>query len=313
MKIGIGINAKTIQETIALAERAEQLGYHAAWMTTGGGGDPMPALAAAATKTSRIHLGTSVIQSYPRHPAVLAQEAWVLHQLAPGRFRLGIGPSHKPLMDSLGLPFVAPLAHLEEYVAILREGFAKGKVDFRGKHVSATVNFPGTASFPLMIGALRRQAFELAGRISDGAITWLCPAPFVKTVGIPSMRRGAEAAGRPVPPLIAHAAVCVTDGTDEMREALRAAVRTQVMNIRLPYYQNMLKDAGYPEALEGRWSDRLIDEVIVWGSAERVARRLREFVDAGAAELLLKPLSLAGDPAGSVERTLSELAPLNRR
>lgn len=306
MKIGISINAKTVQETIALAERVEQLGFHAAWMTTGGGGDPMPALAACAMKTSRIQLGTSVIQSYPRHPAVLAQEAWVLHQLAPGRFRLGIGPSHKPMMELLGLPFVAPLAHLEEYVAILREGFAKGKVDYRGKHVSATVNFPGTADFPLMIGALRRQAFELAGRISDGAITWLCPAPFVKSVGVPGVRRGAEAAGRAVPPLIAHAAVCVTEDAD----ALRTAVRAQIMNIRLPYYQTMLKDAGYPEALEGKWSDRLIDEVILWGSADKVASRLREFTDAGAAELLLKPLALANDPAGSVDRTLAAIANL---
>lgn len=308
MKIGISINAKTIQETIALAERAEQLGFHAAWMTTGGGGDPMPALAAVAMKTSRIQLGTSVIQSYPRHPAVLAQEAWVLDQLAPGRFRLGIGPSHKPMMELLGLPFVAPLAHLEEYLSVLREGFAKGKVDFRGKHVSATVNFPGTANFPLMIGALRRQAFELAGRISDGAITWLCPAPFVKAVGVPGVRRGAEAAGRAVPPLIAHAAVCVSDDA----QALRAAVRATIMNIRLPFYQQMLNDAGLPEALEGKWSDRLIDEVILWGSADRVARRLEEMAATGAAELLLRPIALAADPAGSFDRTLQAIAPLAR-
>jgi F420-dependent oxidoreductase-like protein len=309
MKIGIGINSRGVMETIALAQRVEQLGFHAAWMTSGGGGDPMPSLAAIAMKTSRIALGTSVVQTYPRHPLILAGEAYVLAQLAPGRFRLGVGPSHRPLMESLGLPFVAPLAHLEEYVRVLRSLFETGKVDFKGEHLRATSALPGPVEVPVMIGALRKNAFELSGRLCDGAITWLCPAPFVREVAIPEIRRAAEQAGRRAPPLIAHAAVCVTQDA----VALRAAVRATIMNIRLPFYQHMLRDAGFPEAMEGKWSDRLIDAVIVWGDAEKVARRLEEFTAAGAAELLVRPIPLADDPDGSIDRTLQAIAPLSTR
>ena len=311
MKIGIGINAKGVHEAIALAQRVEQLGFHAAWMTSGGGGDPMPQLAAIALKTERMALGTSIVQTFPRHPLILAQEAYVLAQLAPGRFRLGIGPSHRPMMEALGFSFSAPLAHLEEYVTILRALFETGKADFKGRHLSAAASLPGPVEMPVMIGALRANAFEFAGRLTDGAITWLCPAAFIRDVALPAMRRGAEGARRPVPPLIAHAPVCVTGDA----QALRAAVRETIMNIRLPFYQHMLRDAGFPEAMEGKWSDRLIDECVIWGDAAKVARRLEALAATGAAELLLRPIALerdpsplAGDPEGSVEQTLSAIA-----
>ena len=105
MKIGVALNQPGVRDTIALAERVESLGYHGAWLTSGGGVDSIPMLAAIAQRTSRVRLGTSVVQALPRHPVVLAQEGHVIAQLAPGRLRLGIGPSHRPLMESFGLPF----------------------------------------------------------------------------------------------------------------------------------------------------------------------------------------------------------------
>jgi F420-dependent oxidoreductase-like protein len=305
MKIGIVVNQPTgIKDTVALAKRVEDLGYHALWLTSGGGGDPIPMLAVLAQQTSRVLFGTSIVQTLPRHPVIMAQEAHVIAQLAPGRLRLGIGPSHKPLMEAYGLPFDHPLGRLEEYVRILQALFTKGEVKFAGRFYTATAALPSPITVPVMIGALRRNAFELAGRVSDGAITWLCPAPFVRGTGAPALRAAAQAAGRAAPPLIAHAAVCVSDNAEQVR----ATVRATIGNIRLPYYQQMLVDAGYPEAVNGQWTDKLVDEVILWGDAARVKERLAEMSAAGADEILIKVVQTGG--LDGLEPTLKAIAPL---
>ena len=91
------------------------------------------------------------------------------------------------------------------------------------------------------------------------------------------MQAGAQRAGRETPPLIAHAPVCVHDNADEVR----AAVRAQVMNPRLPFYQRMLVDAGYLEATEGTWSDGMIDGAVIWGDEEKCAEGVQRLFDAG--------------------------------
>ena len=95
-----------------------------------------------------------------------------------------------------------------------------------------------------MASALRKGSFELCGEEADGAISWICPFTYLRDVALPAMEAGASRAGRETPPLIAHAPVCVHDNPEEVR----AAVREQMMNPRLPYYQRMLVAAGYPEA-----------------------------------------------------------------
>ena len=158
-------------------------------------------------------------------------------QLAPGQFRLGVGPSHRPTIEAMGINFNAPLGHLKESLQILIE---------------------------IMGLALRKGSFELCGAESNGAISWICPFDYLRDVALPAMQEGAKRAGRETPPLIAHAPVCVHDNADEVRTAVRA----QVMNPRLPFYQRMLVDAGYPEATEGTWSDGMIDGAVIWGDEE---------------------------------------------
>jgi F420-dependent oxidoreductase-like protein len=292
---------------LANIEHVEQLGIPAAWLTTGGTGlDALTLFAAAAVRTSQIRLGTSIIPTFPRHPLVAVQQVQVLAQLAPGRFRLGLGPSHRPTMEStFGFDFRAPLGHLREYVQIVKTLLHSGSVDFDGKYYHAHGQIRSPVDVPVMASALQRRSFEFCGEATDGAISWVCPGVYLRDVALPAMRAGAEKAGRPVPPLVAHAPICVHDKPDE----IRAAAQQQLANyVRLPFYLRMFEAAGFPEAAAGSWSDAMIEAVVLAGEESRVADRLHGMFALGATEVLVSPLMAGSDRAASVERTLRLVA-----
>ena len=305
--IGVVVSAPDSPGILAGIEHAEQLGIPAAWLTTGGVGlDALTLYAAAAVRTGRIRLGTSITPTFPRHPLVVAQQVQVLAQLAPGRFRLGLGPSHRPSVEAMyGFDFRAPLGHLREYIQIVKTILRSGSVDFDGRYYHAHAQIRTPVDVPVMASALQHKSFELCGAEADGAISWLCPGVYLRDVALPAMRAGAEKAGRPVPPLMAHAPVCVHDKPDEVREAARQQLATYV---RLPFYVQMLIAAGFPEASTGTWSDAMIDTVVMSGEESRVAERLQALFSFGATEILVSPLAAGSDRAASLERTLRLVA-----
>ena len=306
-RIGIVVNRVTgVVPVLEAAEQIEALGFGAAWLTNGGPEDCMPLLAAIAMHSHDLNLGTSVVQTYPRHLVVLAAEANVIDQLAPGRFRLGIGPSHEVVMAALGIRHVAPFDHLREYLLVVRALSSGEPVDFEGDHYQVHSSMNRAFAVPVMIGALQVKTFELAGQHADGAITWLCPARYLATVALPALQRGAEAASRPRPPLVAHVAACVHDDAAEVHEA----VRRGIPNIRFPAYQRMLVRAGLDEARRGEWTDTLIDQVIAWGPAEKVADRIREMFELGADEVLVRPVGAGPHSEEVTHHTINSLAAL---
>ena len=305
--IGVVISAPDSAGVLAGIEQAEQLGIPAAWLTTGGVGlDALTLFAAAAVRTSRIRLGTSITPTFPRHPLVVVQQVQVLAQLAPGRFRLGLGPSHRPIMEgTFGLDFHAPLGHLREYVQIVKTLLHRGSIDFDGRYYRAHGQIRAPLEVPVMASALQRKSFEFCGAEADGAISWVCPAAYLRDVALPAMQTAAAQAGRPVPPLLAHAPVCVHDNAEEVR----AAARQQLANyVRLPFYIRMLTAAGFPEAAQGAWSDAMIEAVVLSGKESQVAERLQALLDLGATEILVTPVAAGGDQQASVARTLRLVA-----
>ncbi len=305
--IGVVVSGTTSEQVLGRIERSEQAGIPAVWMTTGGARmDSLTTFAAAAGRTQQIRFGTSIVPTFPRHPLVMVQQVQVIAQLAPGRFRLGIGPSHRPTMRAMGVNFRSPLGHLREYLQILKALLKQGKVDFDGTHYQAHETIPEPVDVPVMASALQRGSFELCGAEADGAISWVCPGTYLRDVALPAMREGAAQAGRPVPPLIAHAPVCVHDSRDEVR----AAVREQIASPRQPFYQRMFAAAGFPEASQGTWSDAMIDAVVLSGDESQVAGRLQELFFFGASEVLVSPIGAGEDQAESIHRTTRLLAQL---
>jgi probable F420-dependent oxidoreductase len=310
-RVGVVVNRVTgVDEVLAAASHAEALGFGAAWLTNGGPEDCLTLLAAIATRTTGLRLGTSVVQTYPRHPVVLAAEANVIDQLAPGRLRLGIGPSHDVVMAAMGIERVAPFEHLREYLQVVQELCSGRPVNFTGDHYRVASSLNRRVDVPVMVGALQPKTFELAGQAAGGAITWLCPARYLADVGLPAMERGAQRGERSRPPLVAHLAVCVHQDAREVR----AAVRDGIPNIRFPSYQRMLVRAGLDEAAGGVWTDTLIDEVIAWGPALKVAGRIRQLLETGADEVLIRPIGAGTAPEEVIRRTVESVAAeLSRR
>jgi F420-dependent oxidoreductase-like protein len=278
-----GTNAAAAIETIVAAEAA---GVRQIWMVQSPfWPDALTTFAAAATKTSTIRLGTSIVPTYPRHPLVLAQQAFALYDIAPGRLRLGIGPSHRFIIeDTYGLPQRRPLAHLREYVEVLRAALWEGKVDHHGHYYNVVVMLPRTSQIPVLISTLRKKAFQLAGEIADGALSWVCPVPYLLRTGIPALRTSAAAVGRSAPPLVAHVPVALNE---DRHSVLVAGHRLLDMTAKLPFYANMFSDAGFPLTSDQMVPDALVDSLVIAGNEATVAARFTELLTAGLDELMV--------------------------
>lgn len=302
-RVGLVVAGPDAAATVAAIVAAEAAGVRQVWMTQITSADTLTLYAAAAAQTKSIRLGTAIVPTYPRHPLALALQALTLGDLAPGRLRLGIGPSHRPTIEGMyGLTMTAPLEHLREYVSVLRAALWEGKVDHQGRFYAVKGGLPRTARTPILISALRQGAFRLAGEISDGAISWMCPVPYLLKSALPALRAGAEQSGRPAPPVVAHVPVALA----EDREAVLAAARRRVSVYgRLPFYAHMFADAGFPVAPDGTMSDALLDTLVVFGDEATVAARLKELLAEGLDELLLMPVVVTD--ANSEQARLAKL------
>lgn len=307
LRAGLVIRRPDPTSTIDAIAQAEERGISAVWSTVGGTApDAVTMFAAAAMRTTRIGLGTAIVPTYPRHPVALATQALTLANLAPGRFRLGIGPSHRPTIEGVfGIPMGRPLDHLREYLTVLRGLLWEGSADVAGTYYTIHATLPPGVTpprIPLPISALRANAFRLAGEIADGAISWVCPVPYLIETALPALRAGAASANRPAPPLIGHVPVAMH--TD--RTAVRAAARTQLATYgRLPFYTHMFADAGFPVGPDGALSNALLDELVVAGDARTVRARLEAIQAAGVDELLI--LMIPIDDAAAEEAELAAL------
>lgn len=302
----VGFNVRRVRptEAIDVIRLAEEAGVETIWMTMGATGvDTLTLYAAAAVQTERVKLGTAIVPAFTRHPLSLATQALALDGIAPGRVRLGIGTSHGPsFAKPYGLSLDRPVDRLREYVQVARPAIQEGRVTFSGDFYQVDATLPYSANMPLLVSALRQNAWELAGEHSDGGISWLCPVDFLLQEALPAMRLGAERAGRETPPLIAHVPVALmTDPAD-----VRAAMRSQMGGYpRLPFYARMFEASGYPVGPNGEYSDELLDHLVVSGSDEAIVDRLTELLAQGLDELLV--MLVHGDDQQAEEQRLMQI------
>ncbi len=290
MNIGIfgGIAATgTIDEIVADVRTAEEQGFPSYWVPQIFGYDALTLLAVVGRETTSIELGTSVVPTYPRHPAMLAAQALTTQQAASGRFTLGIGLSHQPVIEHMfGMSFEKPVRHLREYLDILMP-LVNGDgapVSASGETLSANLalDVPGQQPVPVMVAALGPQMLKLAGARTAGTITWMTGPRTIEEHTKPHLDKAAADAGNPDPRIACGLPVCVTSEVDAARER---AAKVYAIYGQLPSYRAMLDREG----AEGP------ADVAIIGDEASVAARIEGLADAGVTDFAASEFGSTSD------------------
>ncbi len=295
MELGIFGSSRNIDDLKKQVKEANNLGYSTFWTPQIFNLDALTALAVIAESVEDIRLGTSVIPTYPRHPMMLAQQALTVNQVSNGRLDLGIGLSHKPVVEGMwGISFDAPVGHMSDYLQILMALLHDGTISYGGKHLTSRggIDVPADAP-PVLVAALGPQMLKLVGRVADGTVTWMTGPETIRNHISPVINAAAEEAGRPVPQVIAAVPVCITSDSDMAEEY---AKRDFGFYGDLPSYRAMLEREG----LANSW------DIALSGSFEQVADGLQKYADSGGTQVV----AAVYGPDEAREQTVSELAKL---
>ncbi|MFY9891347.1 MAG: LLM class F420-dependent oxidoreductase [Streptosporangiaceae bacterium] len=305
MRIGTSVAEPTGPD--ALVQLADQLraaaddGFASAWMSNIFGLEALISLAVAGSQVPGIELGTAVIPTYPRHPAVLAQQALTTDLALGGRLALGIGLSHQiVIQDMYGYSFERPARHMREYLAVLAPLLAGEPVSFDGETLQAKIGLSVPRSghkVPLLIAALAPQMLRLAGSQADGTVLWMTGPATVRDYIVPSITRAAADAGRPAPRVVCVLPVCVTDDAEQARVN---AGKAFAIYGQLPSYRAMLDREG--AAGPG--------DVAIVGDEDAVAAQIRTLGDAGVTDFVAGEYARGADGPRTralLRRLISEL------
>jgi F420-dependent oxidoreductase-like protein len=302
VRIGLTGGGSSVDKVVAQAARAEADGFTSLWYASVVTGDPLVAIAVAGRETAQIELGTAVLQTYPCHPLLQANRAAsVVDAMGRAGFTLGIGPSHRPLVEGVyGYAYDHPGRSTEEYVQILTGVLAGGPVDVDGKDWtahSAGRATPPAHPVPVLVSALGPRLLRLAGAVADGTVLWMAPHRAIADHVVPTITSAASEAGRPSPRIVAGLPVAVHDDEAEARSA---AVTYSTAYAGMANYQRILDIGGKSSPA---------DAAIV-GNEASVRAQLQSLLDAGATDIWAATFPVGDDPTSSLRRTRDLLAEL---
>ena len=297
-----GISAVDTGEAQALSKLTDQVrraaddGFASVWLANIFGLEALTALAVAGSQVPGIELGTAVVPTYPRHPAVLAQQALTTAlAVGPGRLALGIGLSHKVVIEDMyGYSFDRPARHMREYLSVLRPLLDGTPAHVDGSTLSAHIGLsaPRTGRVPVLLAAMAPRMLALAGEQTDGTVLWMTGPATVRDYVVPAITAAASAA-RPSPRVVCSLPVCVTSDPAAVRAT---ADKELVIYGQLPSYRAMLDKEG--AAGPG--------DVVVVGDEDAVAAQIQALAEAGVTDFVAVEIGRGQDR----ERTRSLLKTL---
>ncbi len=275
-------------EGAPFCRRLERMGYNVIWSPEAWGREPFAHGGYVLANTDKLIYATGIANVWVRDPMTMAVAANTLAELAPGRFILGIGVSHRSLVEDLrGHRYVKPFSYLTEYIPRMKSAMYKA--------------VPPRIPAPLVIAALHPKSLNLAAREAHGTHTYLC---------LPEHTRRARELMGP------DKWVCASVIAILERDAAKARARARE---HLSFYANqenyrrILMAQGFAESdFENGCSDRLIDTVVAWGGEDRIRERIDAQLAAGANHVCLMPLR-SDNVALPDERILEALAPRQER
>jgi probable F420-dependent oxidoreductase len=278
------MDAMPAPESAAFSRRVERMGYKVVWSPEAWGREPFAHGGYLLANTDSLIYATGIANVWVRDPMTMAAAARTLAELVPDRFILGIGVSHRSLVEDLrGHEYTKPFSYLSEYIPRMKSALYKAVAP--------------KAEPPLVIAALHPKSLGLAAREAQGTQTYMCLPPHT------SKARALMGPDRWVCPSV----VVILE-----RDAAKARARARE---HLSFYANqdnyrrILIAQGFADAdFENGCSDRLIDAVVAWGSEEKIRDRIDAHLAAGASHVCLMPLRCDGSPLPD-ERALEAFAP----
>jgi 5,10-methylenetetrahydromethanopterin reductase len=305
MRIAMGVGGEVTgtpmspQEIVNDVVRAEADGFGSAWSAHFSRGvDALDILAVAGVRTSRIELGVGIVPTYPRHPLALAQQVATTQAFSGGRLTLGVGVSHRPVIEDLhGLRYTRPAAHMRDYLSVLVPLLRVGSVRHRGEFYQVDGGFvvPGTSPVPVLVGALSPLMVQAAGELADGVVTWLAGPRSLGEQIVPQLI--AAARGRPAPRVVGGGALPLAVCADASL-ARRAADEIFARYAGLDNYHRLLVREGVSS----------LGAVAIVGTEADIEKQIGRLSDVGVTELWPIVFPVGDDAAGSRQQTRALLA-----
>ncbi|GAA5020764.1 LLM class F420-dependent oxidoreductase [Streptomyces siamensis] len=292
MTVGVALNASgaenQVDASVRLAEEAAAAGLRSAWFGQTFGADSPQLAAVVGREVPGLHVGTSAIPVFGRHPLVVSSQAQTAQAATHGRYHLGLALGTKLLTEGgFGLPFERPVARLREFLIALRQLTRTGTADFHGELLTASTpisaRVPGAESgVPLLVAAMGPQALRASGELADGILPYLAGPRALENHIVPALTAAAQAAGRPAPRIVALMHGVVTDDVDSVREK---ATEQLAFYEQIPSYARVIELSG----------GRRASDVAVIGDEKTVADEVRRYRDAGATEVVFSGSEIAGE------------------
>ena len=340
MRLGVNVGyvaGPDTAERVETAVEAEQLGYDVAWAAEAYGSDAVTMVSWIGARTSRMHIGTAIMQIPARTPAMTAMTAATLDNLSDGRFRLGLGVSGPQVSEGWhGVRFAQPLGRTREYVDIVRTALRRETVSYDGDHYTLPLPdgagkalkimiHPRRPDVPLYLASVGPKNLELTGEVADG---WLAIffAPEHADVSLDPLRVGLERSGRELGDFDVSPTVPVVVGDD--LEACAAPLRAYTalyvggMGTRKQnFYNSLARRMGFDDAaqrIQDLYLDKqhreaaaavpfdLIDQTALIGPRERIAERLHAYAEAGVRTLNVSTFGATHQERASTLRTVVE-------
>ena len=265
MKLGVHIGywglGLSSQDQLEIVQEAEKLGYDSVWTAEAYGSDAATVLAWLAGQTSKIRLGSGILQMPGRSPAMTAMTAATIDQLSGGRMILGIGSSGPQVAEGWhGQRFAKQLQRTREYVAVVRKALARERLEFHGETLELPLpDGPGKAlkltiapvqeRIPVYLAAIGPKNTALAGEIADGWIPTLFSPEHVSELR-PLLQEGADRVGRSLDgfDIAPTVNVFVTDDLPAARDAMRPFIALYVGGMgsrKQNFYNNLVCRYGF--------------------------------------------------------------------
>jgi len=309
-------DAHSLQDGIKIAQYAESKGFEAVWQAESRlVRDAIVPMAAFAATTSKLKVGSGVINNWTRNIGLLAATFLTLDDLAPDRIICGIGAWWDPLAKNVGIERRKPLQAMRETVEVMRRLLRMENVTFHGEfhHVTGIEldvvhGRREPRNVPIYIGATGDQMMELTGEIADGAVLNYCVPPQYNDKALELLEKGAKKAGRTLadidrPQLV----VCSVD--NDRKKAIEAA--KVLLTQYLAQQPHIAKASGVSEEIVKkvqsilRWPatleqvheamqyvpDEFVLSISATGTPDEVKKRVQEYIDRGCTCPILYPMA----------------------